>query len=91
MGHVPPVYFPKYGEVTGREQIEMPLEEIEMKDMAVRPDAGFRPIPARAAKCSAGSDNWYPIVVSTTSFQSNLSFLCKPTSNCGGVLVVDNS
>jgi hypothetical protein len=85
MGHVPPAYSPKYGEVTGKGQMEMPMEEIRMDDLAIRPDAGFRPIPARAAMCSIGSDNWYPMVVSTTCFQSDLCFLCHPTSNCGGV------
>ena len=90
MGHVPPAYSPKYGEVTGKGQMEMLMEEIQMEDLAIRPDARFRPIPARAAMCSIGSDNWYPIVVSTTCFQSDLCFLCHPTSNCGGVLVVDN-
>jgi hypothetical protein len=68
MGHVPPLYSPCYGRVTGKEQVAIP------EDVTDEPFAKPHTLVPVAAKTLTGSYTWDYIVASTTIFQSTSDF-----------------
>jgi hypothetical protein len=68
MGHVPLIYSPCYGKVTGKEQITIP------EDVTTEPFAQPRTITHVATKGCVESCTWEYIVASTMIFQSTSDF-----------------